>query len=142
MSLQCFSKIKHFSPSEFKYPHLMDETTLIQLDSMRDTLNGMIITINSDYRPGDKGWHGCGKAVDCVIRYRDTRQPVPIAIQFGIAVKFFWTGIGIYPFWNAPGLHLDTRPLHRFDRRPIWWRDKDGDYHYDLEEILCLESLA
>lgn len=137
-----FPKLKHFVASEFEYPNLIDETTLRQLDSMRDTLKGKVITINSDYRPGDKGWHGRGKAIDCVIRYRDTRQPLPIAEQLGIAIKFFWSAIGIYPFWNNPGLHLDTRPLGRFDRRPMWWRDKDGEYHYNLEAILCLESLV
>jgi len=137
-----FPDLKHFSKSEFRYPDLMDWTTLRQLDSMRDSLKGMIITINDGYRPCSKGWHGHGKAIDCVIRYRATREPLPIATQLGIAMKFFWSAIGIYPFWNAPGLHLDTRPLSRFDRRPMWWRDKNGEYHYNLEEILCLESLV
>lgn len=137
-----FPDLRHFVASEFKYPDLMDETTLKQLDSMRDTLNDMIITINSDYRPGSKGWHGRGKAVDCVIRYRDTRQPVPIVKQFIIASRFLWGGIGFYPYWKDPGLHLDTRPMFRFDRRALWWRDQHGTYHYSVEDDILRHLIA
>lgn len=134
-----FPDLRYFVASEFDYPDLMDDTTLIQLDKMRETLPDMIMTINSDYRPGSKGWHGRGKAVDCVIRYRATRQPVPIVRQFLIAVRFLWGGIGFYPFWPGPGLHLDTRPMTRYSRRPLWWRDAIGKYHYNIEEAFkCL----
>lgn len=34
-------------------------------------------------------------------------------------------GIGIYPFWNSPGLHADTRNT---PERARWGRMKDGSY--------------
>ena len=131
-----FPNLKHFKPEEFQYPELLDETLLIQLDSMRDSRDDIIITINCDYRPGDKGFHGIGKAIDCVIRETVSQAPWNILRQFVFANRFLWGGIGFYPFCNTPGLHLDIRPMTRFGRRPLWWRDKEGNYHYDVEQDL------
>jgi len=131
-----FPKLNHFTAEEFSYPELLDETLLIQLDSMRDSRDDIIITINCDYRLNDKGFHGKGKAVDCVVRDAITKAPWNILRQFAFANRFLWGGIGFYPFWNAPGLHLDVRPMLRFGRRPLWWRDEKETYHYDLEDDL------
>jgi hypothetical protein len=51
-----------------------------------------------------------------------------------------WGGIGIYPFWNNPGLHRDMRsgfPLR-------WIQDKAGIYHYNptFEQIANIMRLS
>ena len=121
-------RIKHFKPREFDYPHLVDVDTLLQLEAMRTKEEGIIITINSDYRKDDKGMHGWGKALDMVIRNARDEEPLPVVEQFLIAVRYVgWTGIGIYLDWKVPGIHADTRPKTRFDRRAFWYR-KDGIY--------------
>ena len=121
-------RIKHFKPNEFDYPHLMDVDTLLQLESMRTKEEGIIITINSDYRENNKGYHGWGKALDIVIRDALAKEPLPVVEQFLIAIRYVgWTGIGLYLDWNTPGIHVDTRPKTRFDRRAFWYR-KDGVY--------------
>lgn len=117
-------RIKHFEPYEFDYPHLMDADTLLQLEAMRKTEKGIYITINSDYREDDDGWHGWGKAIDLVIWDERTDEPLPVVKQFLVALRYVgWTGIGFYPDWNIPGVHVDTRPKTRFERRAFWYRE-------------------
>jgi len=41
------------------------------------------------------------------------------------AERFPWQGIGLYPFWRVPGLHLDLGPRAYPGR---WWRDAVGTY--------------
>lgn len=128
-----FPKLKHFKSNEFTHPELMDERTLILVDTMRDTEPGIVVTINCDFRFNDPKWHGKGKALDLVIRDAKTFQGLPLIVQFMIANRYLWTGIGLYPYWNTPGLHLDTRPITIFGRKSMWWRDKDGLYRSMLE---------
>lgn len=121
-------RIRHFKPSEFDYPHLVDVDTLLQLEAMRTGEKRIIVTINSDYREDDTGQHGWGKALDLVIKDAKTKEPLPLVRQFLIAIRYVgWTGVGIYPGWTVPGVHVDTRPKTRFGRRALWWR-KDGVY--------------
>ena len=125
--------MRHFLPIEFSYPDLMDDHTLNMLDEMRDQEQGIYITINTDYRPGDPRWHGKGKALDLVIRSQATREALPLLQQFLIANRYLWTGIGVYPYWNTPGLHVDTRPMRVYGRKAFWWRDAEGKYRNILE---------
>lgn len=134
---QNFRGIRHFSPDEFEYPDKVDHHTLYLLDCMRDIegpRHHIIITIDCAYVPRAQGGHAphsmhyMGKAIDCVLRDARSREPLPIVEQFLIALRYTWTGIGFYPFWHAPGLHLDTRPVTRFMPRALWWRDKEGEY--------------
>jgi hypothetical protein len=80
--------------------------------------------------------HYMGKAVDCVIRDAATRQPFPIVEQFLMALGWCWSGIGFYPHWHSPGLHLDTRPVTRMMPRALWWRDAEGFYHHVKDYLL------
>lgn len=41
-----------------------------------------------------------------------------------IALECGFKGIGFYPFWNTPGLHLDDRK----DAYQLWTRDVKGEY--------------
>lgn len=121
-------RIKHFKPDEFDYPHLMDADTLFQLEAMRKGEGGIYITINSDYREDDDGQHGWGKAIDLVMWSKQTKEPLPVIRQFFIALRYVgWTGVGFYLDWDIPGIHVDTRPKTRFEKKALWWR-KDGVY--------------
>lgn len=39
--------------------------------------------------------------------------------------KISFGGIGAYPYWNNPGMHLDFR-----EDTVHWYRDSQGKYHY------------
>lgn len=110
--------IKYFKKEEFNHP---DEfinnggyVLLQKLDEFREFV-GKPIIIHSDFRPGDKGQHGKARAVDIHIKGMHVIDQFLCAEKFG---KF--TGIGVYPNWNNPGLHLDIRhldegePFHRW----------------------------
>lgn len=86
--------------------------------------------INCDFREGDKGQHGKGKALDLVF-YRKKLGDVLVLSQFIFALRFNWGGIGFYPYWNIPGIHCDTRKYDKF--RAIWWRGKDNKYYPETE---------
>lgn len=96
-------KLKYFKPSEFQYPEKMDDELLIYLDMLREEVDKPII-IHSDYRPGDKGQHGLGLAVDIHIKDMNVIDQFLCAERTGL-----FKGIGVYPRWNNPGLHLDIR---------------------------------
>ena len=61
--------------------------------------------------------------------------------QFLLAMKFGkFTGVGVYPDWNHPGLHLDVRELNNDDVKHTWLRYK-GDYMaVDHHNIMIIEN--
>ena len=90
------------------------------------------IYVNADYAPG-KGHsagsrHYFGDAFDISIINGKTGRPLPLMEQFIMALRYCWTGVGFYPYWTRPGVHVDRRPLTIFGRRAMWWRDKNGKY--------------
>lgn len=96
--------IKYFKKSEFNNPDLMQRSTVFLIDEFREFVGASII-INDDARIGSgKSQHYFGKAVDIVIVGLNVLDQYLMAEKFG---KF--KGIGIYPHWNRPGLHLDNR---------------------------------
>ena len=81
--------------------------------------------INSDYRPNDDGQHGIGNAIDFVF-FKKKPGDVPVIDQFIFVVGFgAFRRVGLYPHWNAPGLHGDIK-----DETLYWWQDKTGKYLY------------
>ena len=63
------------------------------------------IIIHSSYREGDPRYHGKGEAVDIHIKGISLLCAYALANESGL-----FGGIGVYPKWNNPGLHLDMRP--------------------------------
>ena len=56
-----------------------------------------------------------------------------IGQQARIAMRYFFGGVGLYPDWNTPGLHLDIRIT------PCTWIQRDGKYIYtwpEFEDVL------
>lgn len=106
MILSDWDAIKHFSQSE-KWGDWskMDREIFFKLDAMREYC-GRSIIIHCGYEAGGHtadSQHYKGRAVDIHIDGLDEIE------QYLIAERFSWRGIGLYPDWNSPGLHLDTR---------------------------------
>lgn len=101
--------IKHFKPSEFNEPNKMDFYLINRLDQFRE-MCGKPIIIHSSYRENDSGYHGSGEAVDIHVKDMNVFDAFLLAEKSGL-----FNGIGVYPNWNNPGLHLDIR------QKPARW---------------------
>lgn len=125
--------LKHFSKAEFgAYWPLMSLDLLSRLDAFRDAL-GYPVAISS--APGaigrpiigggqaesgaEKSWHNY--ALHGEIMAVDIHPLPPGGADaeerqrwYQLAKQVGFTGIGIYPDWNRPGMHLDVRT----DRQP------------------------
>jgi uncharacterized protein YcbK (DUF882 family) len=110
-----WQKLAYFSSDEnWGDPAKMVPELVFILDRLRGYL-GVPIIVHCGYEPRDgKGYHPRGMAVDC--------HAVGLnVIQFFIgAMRFGFNGLGVYPWWNNPGLHLDVRPLPADGPRAIW----------------------
>ena len=71
--------------------------------------------------------HYDGKAIDLHI------EGMMLGHMARIAMRYFFGGIGLYPDWKHPGLHLDIR------NAPCTWIQRDGKYIYtwpEFEDVL------
>jgi uncharacterized protein YcbK (DUF882 family) len=119
--------VRNFRPNgdadKFGDPMKMDRELIFTLDAFRDYV-GRPILVHCGYeeRPGNKGYHPLGMAVDIHI------EGMHVIDQFIAASRISaFRGIGVYPFWNNPGLHLDTRQSPRGETAR-WARDAAGNY--------------
>ena len=136
----------------YRWPHvrfdLLDNIEKMTIDTL-DTLNDMCHTaatkygwsylVNSDYRPNGTGQHPKGRAVDLVF-YDKTPGDVNVLSQFVFALRFNWTGVGFYPQWDIPGIHVDTRQNAKFTAQ--WWRDESSKYRSVNDFFDGADSLA
>jgi hypothetical protein len=102
---------------------------LNRLCDIAEKRNGWTHRINSDYRGGGRtgSMHRLGKAVDIVF-YSRAPGDVDVWAQYEFAVgSRLMMRVGAYPFWNTPGLHVDTKPA-----RLYWLCDETGAYRYAL----------
>jgi hypothetical protein len=120
-----WSALRHFTPGEFGVDaDLMHPVLLLGLDGLRERL-GRPILIHPD--PATElghvvgSQHPRGRAVDC-------HAPGLPLLDFWLAAEatLAFSGIGIYPYWANPGLHVDVREGLI---RARWWRDQAGLYH-------------
>ena len=111
-----------FLPSEFVSPELMSPVLIYALDALRAKVGRKFI-VHSSYRKGDEGTHGKGLAVDGHF------DGVPLVDQFLAAEKsLLFGGIGLYPYWNNPGIHLDVRRVTKEKGGARWGRNAAGVY--------------
>lgn len=119
-----WSKVEFFKPSEFLgFADKMKPELVYALDRMRK-ICGRPIKINSAYRATDPGsTHSAGEAADIVI------EGLSLMDQFLLAEKMgCFRGIGLYPAWNRPGLHVDVRKLEVGEIGKRWIRDAAEQY--------------
>ena len=83
----------------------MDSRLIFELDELRTYVQQPII-IHCGYKlrpPTQGGQHPIGTAADIHI------EKMNLIDQFIAATRFNFVGIGVYPIWKNPGLHLDMR---------------------------------
>lgn len=122
--------IRHFTPGEFPHDSTkVDHRLLLALDAYREFVNRPVIIHvawdNDDHVPGSQHYQGI--AVDCHVIGMSLFEMWTAAERFQV-----FTGIGVYPYWDTPGLHLDIRSLPvpmTLNAGARWWRDAKGDYH-------------
>lgn len=133
MTADDWTRVQYFRRDEFG-PHAdrMHPLLVYGLDRLREAI-GHPIRIHGD--PTDhegrqpKSQHPDGRAVDC-------SAPAMALGDFWLAAErhLAFTGVGLYPHWQTPGLHLDVRPGVI---RARWWRDGNGAYHALSARILA-----
>lgn len=103
-------------------------TELLKQSYFCNNRYGWIAVIHEGFsKTGHTGkTHGLGVAID--VHFEKDGKVVPLFDQFISAIRFDWNGLGLYPFWNSPGLHLDMRKEGQFDEAALWWRDENGEY--------------
>ena len=110
-----WAKIRHFTTHEkWGDPARMNLELIQALDRLRKYVGRKII-IHCGYDDRPTGWHPKGRAVDLHI---DGLHPMEQAIAAARFREF--TGMGVYLWWNNPGLHLDNRPLKFGEARALW----------------------
>ena len=123
MQEEQWKEIKYFTQSEkWGDPTAMDYNLVRLLDSLRAFIGKKII-IHCGYEDrGNDSYHCRGMAIDC--------HAVDIhLIDFYIAAcRFGFGGIGIYPKWNSPGLHIDSRPVDEYGHKSFWASIEYGKY--------------
>lgn len=112
--------IRYFKPSEWGEWWRVSRSLIVSVDRWRGVL-GRPVRVHNAYEPSghtDGSLHYEGKAVDLHV------EGLHVVDQFLAAERSgLFDGIGIYPFWINPGLHLDKRP-----ETARWARNAAGLY--------------
>ena len=126
-----WDRITHYKREEWKYDpdkvdarlvQLVDEfTEYVKAEYGKKAFGVIHVAWEADGHTADSQ-HYAGLAVDLHF------AGVSLLDQFLAATRFPFTGIGVYPYWNNPGLHLDCRVLTDTNMGARWWRDRDGQY--------------
>jgi hypothetical protein len=139
------TEVVWFKEEEFVNVHTMWAPLVWELDRARVYV-GRAIGIHESNPVKDptslhipNSLHYVGRAVDANVRN------FPLWDFFLAASRFSFTGIGVYPYWNTPGLHLEIGE-DLGQPRKYWWRDEVGNYRsiniYDLHEVFKVPFAA
>lgn len=102
-------------------PAKMNYAVVKALDSFCAYLGKKVI-IHCGFETRGSGCHPRGIAIDMHV------EGMHIVDQFIAASRFdAFNGIGVYLWWNNPGLHVDTR-LNRFEHDARWGSVARGEY--------------
>lgn len=116
MNAEEWKMIKHFTQAEkWGDPSRMDFQLIAGLDKLREYVKRRIV-IHCGYEERETGgFHPQGRAVDLHIEGLHPMEMYIAATRFNC-----FRGIGVYLWWNRPGLHLDNRLLKTYERRAVW----------------------
>jgi len=121
MTTEQWIRYKNFSAGEFGSEG-MNELLIYTIQEMRNYV-GRRINIHSGYRGGTTGYHPLYMAADIDI------EGISVIDQYLIAERFdAFNGVGVYPKWNAPGIHVDVRPFSKLAIDSRWGCFEDGKY--------------
>lgn len=122
MTPEQWETIQFFTPNEkWGDPAKMDPNLIFELDRLRKYIARPMV-IHCGWEQRDKGYHPLGMAVDCHVPHM---HPMEFCIA---ASRFNFGGIGVYLWWNNPGLHLDKRIIHPGTERAYWGSITQGEY--------------
>jgi len=139
-----WSKIRYFRREEFiKDPDKVEWDVVLLMDEMRAAA-GVPIHIHVAWDDGghiaDSSHYTHAREFSTAVDFNF--QGWPLLQQWLFAERFPWLGIGIYPYWDHPGLHVDLQRIGRdhihLGRR--WWQDANGSYRA-IDEVLLLDIL-
>lgn len=133
MTERNWDEVRHFRREEWIHdPDRVAWDVVLLADQMRED-SGCAINIHV-------AWDASGHEVDSSHYTNAAREfctgfdfhfvGMSLFDQYLFAERYPWNGIGVYPFWNSPGLHCDLRRLgrdHPFMGKR-WWRDDAGQY--------------
>ena len=125
------------TPEDFRYPERMNPGTILMFNHMivfaQGRIPGLTYLVSADF--SDPGGHEAptskhytGEAIDFHFILKD-KSVMPVLEQLAMAERFGWGGIGIYPHWISPGLHVDTRQIKTYEPGARWYRNFAGEYH-------------
>ena len=120
MTKEDWEKIKWFGPGEnWGNPERMDSLLIFYLDKLREFIgHKIIIHCGTQGNHTELSYHytiPC-KATDC------HAEGMSLLDFYLAAERFDFGGIGVYPTWHFPGLHLDTRPIEVNSPGARWGR--------------------
>jgi len=131
------SQLKNFGLTErdifgreiFRDAFIISADLMMMTDDMVTYAKGVYrnaICIVHDINNGEhseNSLHYNGKAIDLHM------EGMTLGEQSRIAMRYFFGGMGLYPDWKHPGLHLDIR------NTPCTWVQRDGEYIYTWPEF-------
>lgn len=122
MTPEQWATTRYFNETEkWGDPAKMDARLIYELERLRAYLARPIV-IHCGWEERDTGYHPLGMATDCHV-------PGLHPMEFFIAAsRFNFGGLGVYLWWNNPGLHLDVRPIKPGMERAIWGSVKAKEY--------------
>ena len=139
------TEVVYFQEDEFERVHEMWAPLIWELDKLRAYIGRAIGLHESNPIPytgsshKDGSLHYIGRAVDVYCK------ATPLWEFFLAASRFKFTGVGVYPYWNTPGLHLEIREDVSKPRK-YWWRDGQSNYRaisiYDLHEVFTIPAVV
>lgn len=122
-----WKRVKFFSPKEnWGNWRKVHRDLILAIDSFRAFVGRKVVIHCAFELQGhtDGSFHGKGLAADLHV------EDMHVLDMFFAATRFDeFGGIGVYPFWNNPGLHVDIRPhSSKFEPDSRWMRTKAGVY--------------
>ena len=121
MTQKDWNTIRYFKMNEnWGDPFQMEKELMVKLEKLRGYIKKPIV-IHCGYSVdghSSQSYHYKGMAVDMHI------VGLSLLDQYLVAELFDFWGIGVYPFWNNQGLHLDIRT----DKITRWVRNDKNVY--------------